>query len=266
MTASRRIDFNLDLGEGFGTWSRDNDEAALLELASSVNIACGFHAGDPGQMRLAVERAAERGIAVGAHPGLPDLRGFGRRPMALSPAEVRDDVTYQIGSLLGFTGAAGCALHHVKLHGSLATQCNTDSASAAAFASAVAGFGLGERLPIYTDPSSAVWTAGPAAGVPVVAEFYADMPLGRDGRRVAGDAARHGRHSTATPASVRARVRDVLEHGSVDAVDGGRVEVEVRTISVHSDGAEAVELARAVVAGIGDAGWERSADLAGQNS
>jgi UPF0271 protein len=260
MTAARRIDFNLDLGEGYGTWSRDNDEATLLGLASSVNIACGFHAGDPAHMRAAVEQAATTGVAVGAHPGLPDLRGFGRRPMRLSPDEVRDDVTYQIGALLGFTGAAGIPLHHVKLHGSLASQCNSDAESAAAYVAAVGGFGFGARLPIYTDPSSCVWHAAAEAGVPVAAEFYADMPLQRDGRRVAG---RHGRHPDATPDSVRARVRDLLEHGSVDAAGGGRVEVMVQTISVHSDGVDAVDMARAAVAGIGDAGWDLSADLGG---
>jgi UPF0271 protein len=263
MTVPRRIDFNLDLGEGYGTWSRDNDEATLLGLASSVNVACGFHAGDPAHMRAAVERAAAGGVAVGAHPGLPDLRGFGRRPMRLSPAEVRDDVTYQIGSLLGFTSAAGVPLHHVKLHGSLASQCNTDAESAAAYVAAVAGFGFGAHLPIYTDSSSCIWTAAADAEVPVAAEFYADMPLQRDGRRVAGGGGRQGRHPEATPDSVRARVRDLLEHGSVDAADGGRVEVLVQTISVHSDGVEAVAMARAAIAGIGDAGWELSADLGG---
>jgi UPF0271 protein len=262
MTAPRRIDFNLDLGEGYGTWSRDNDEATLLGLASSVNVACGFHAGDPAHMRAAVEMAAANGVAIGAHPGLPDLRGFGRRPMTLSPGEVRDDVAYQVGALLGFTSAAAVPLHHVKLHGSLASQCNTDAASATAYVAAVAGFGFGAHLPIYTDPSSCIWTAAAEAGVPVAAEFYADMPLRRDGRRVAGGS-RQGRHLEATPDSVRARVRDLLEHGSVDAADGGRVDVVVQTISVHSDGADAVEMARAAIAGIRDAGWELSADLDG---
>jgi UPF0271 protein len=263
MTVARRIDFNLDLGEGYGTWSRDNDEATLLGLASSVNVACGFHAGDPAHMRAAVELAASNGVAVGAHPGLPDLRGFGRRPMTLSPDEVRDDIAYQVGALLGFTSAAGVPLHHVKLHGSLASQCNTDAESAAAYVAAVAGFGFGAHLPIYTDPSSCVWTAATAAGVPVAAEFYADMPLRRDGRRVAGGGNRQGRHPEATPDSVRTRVRDLLEHGSVDAADGGRVDVVVQTISVHSDGADAVGMARAALAGIRDAGWDLSADLGG---
>jgi UPF0271 protein len=259
MHAHRRIDFNLDLGEGFGEWSRDNDEDTLITLATSVNLACGFHAGDPGRMRRAVSAAAQLGVAVGAHPGLPDLIGFGRRPLLLSADEVKDCITYQVGALDAFARAAGLPLHHVKLHGHLALQCNRDEDAAAAYAEAVAE--LGGPLPIYSDPSSAVWAAAQRLGVPTVAEFYADMPLRRDGRRVAGETTRHGRHPDATPEYVRDRVRDVLRTGCVDAYDGGRVGVVAHTISVHSDGPEAVEMARAVLCGVQDAGCSLTADL-----
>jgi UPF0271 protein len=256
----QRVDLNLDLGEGFGPWSRDNDEDVLTTLATSVNLACGFHAGDPSRMRKAVDTAKRHGVAVGAHPGLPDLVGFGRRPMQLSPTEVNDYITYQIGALQGFAHAAGLGLHHVKLHGELAIQCNRDEASALAYVAAVASFG--GDLPIYANRHSQVWLAADQLGVRAVAEFYADLPLCRDGRRVApSEQRRHGRHPDATPAFVRARVRDFLETGSVDAFDGGRVAVEAGTVSVHTDERSTVDIVRALRAGIEDANVELSADL-----
>ena len=256
----RVIDLNLDLGEGFGYWSKDNDEDALTALATSVNLACGFHAGDPSRMRAAVDTAKRHGVAVGAHPGLPDLAGFGRRPMRLSPAEVNDCITYQIGALQGFARAAGLELHHVKLHGELAIQCNTDEGSALAYVAAVASFG--GDLPIYANRHSQVWTAAGRMGVRAVAEFYADLPLCRDGRRVPpSEQHRYGRHPDATPEFVRARVREFLETGSVDAFDGGRVGVEAGTISVHTDERSTIDVVRALRAGIEDAGVGLSADL-----
>jgi len=256
----QRVDLNLDLGEGFGPWSKLSDEDDLTALATSVNLACGFHAGDPSRMRKAVDTAKRHGVAVGAHPGLPDLVGFGRRPMQLSQTEVNDYITYQIGALQGFTHAAGMELHHVKLHGELAIQCNRDEASARAYVAAVASFG--DEPPIYANRHSQVWTAADRMGVRAVAEFYADLPLCRDGRRVPpSEQRRHGRHPDATPAFVRARVRDFLETGSVDAFDGGRVAVEADTISVHTDEQSTVDIVRAVRAGIEDANVELSANL-----
>ena len=258
MGTRRRIDFNLDLGEGYGVWSRDNDEATLLPLATSVNLACGFHAGDPGRMRATVEAARASGVAVGAHPGLPDLAGFGRRPMTLRPDEVKDCITYQVGALQAFLRAAGMPLHHVKLHGELAIQCNREPEAARAYAEAVAEV---SDAPIYTHPASAIWAAAGDAGVRAVPEFYADLPLRRDGTRGAGGASRYGRHEGTTPELVRRRVRDLLERGGVEAADGGWVEVSAATISVHSDGPEAADMARAVRAGVADAGVELGADL-----
>lgn len=257
----RCVDLNLDLGEGFGPWSKDCDEELLTTLATSVNLACGFHAGDPTRMRQAVDTAIRHGAAVGAHPGLPDLVGFGRRPMQLSPTEVSDYITYQVGALQGFTHAVGVELHHVKLHGELAIQCNRDEASARAYVAAVASFG--RDLPIYANRHSQVWIAAERMGVRAVAEFYADLPLFRDGRRVPpSEQHRHGRHPDATPSFVRARVRDFLETGSVDAFDGGRAAVDADTISVHTDEGSTVDVVRAVRAGIEDADVEISANLA----
>jgi UPF0271 protein len=254
-----QIDFNLDLGEGFGVWSRDNDEDTLITLASSVNLACGFHAGDPGRMRKAVDAAVHNGVAVGAHPGLPDLQGFGRRALHLAPDEIKDCITYQIGALDAFARAARITLHHVKLHGHLALQCNRDPAAATAYAEAVVA--ISEQLPVYTDRSSEVWSACQRVGVRAVAEFYADMPLRRDGSRVAGAESRYGRHPDMTPEIISARVRDLLETGSIEAYDGGRVAVQAQTISVHTDGPSALDSARAVLAGIQEARGRLSADL-----
>jgi 5-oxoprolinase (ATP-hydrolysing) subunit A len=255
----RRIDFNLDLGEGFGSWSGDNDEKALMALATSANLACGFHAGDPSRMRTAIELAKRHCVAVGAHPGLPDLAGFGRRPLTLTPAEVRDFVTYQVGALQGFLRAARLPLHHVKLHGELSTQCSRDAAAAAAYVEAVAA--LGDGLPIYTFRGSETWLAAERAGVPAIADFYPDLPMRRDGSMVAPTTRRHGRHEDTTPAFIRKQVLDFLATGSLEAYDGGRVEVVAGTISVHTDGPVAVEMARAVRAGAADAGVELSAEL-----
>jgi 5-oxoprolinase (ATP-hydrolysing) subunit A len=253
------IDFNLDLGEGFGVWERDNDEATLLTLTSSVNLACGFHAGDPVRMRRAVEAAQRLEVAIGAHPGLPDPLGFGRRPVRLAPAEVKDCITYQIGALQAFVHAAGVPLHHVKLHGELAAQCNRDPAAATAYVTAVAE--ADQSGPIYANPCSEVWTAAERMGVPAVAEYYADLPLCRDGTRVVGQGGPHGRSQRAAPDLIRNRVRDFLQTGSVDAHDGGRAAIQAGTISVHSDGPTAVALARAVRDGIADAGFWVSARL-----
>jgi UPF0271 protein len=259
VAAFAQIDFNLDLGEGFGVWSRDNDEDTLITLASSVNLACGFHAGDPGRMRAAVDAAVRHRVAVGAHPGLPDLQGFGRRALHLTPDEIRDCITYQIGALDAFARAAGVTLHHVKLHGHLALQCNRDPAAATAYAEAVGG--ISEQLPVYTDRSSEVWSACERLGVRAVPEFYADMPLRRDGSRVAGTESRYGRHPHMTPEIICARVRDLLQTGGIDAYDGGRVDVQAQTISVHTDGPSALDAARAVLAGIHEARCRLSAGL-----
>jgi UPF0271 protein len=209
-------------------------------------------------MRAAVESAKQRDIAVGAHPGLPDKEGFGRRPMFLSAAEVKDCITYQLGAMQGFVAAAGMALHHVKLHGYLAGQCNREADIAAAFVEAVAEFD--DRLLIYNARHSEVWTVGEKMGVPLIAEYYADVPISQDGTRVVRPGG--GRHPSMTPEMVRERVRDFLTTGSVPAWEGGRVPVIADTISVHTDDAMALDMARAVRAGIADASCELSSALA----
>jgi UPF0271 protein len=241
----RAFDLNADLGESFGLWERGADDV-LMGVISSANVACGFHAGDPGAMRRAVESARRNGVAVGAHPGLPDLLGFGRRPMALTPSDAADYVRYQMGALAAFAEAAGTALHHVKPHGALYMMALDDGAVARAIAEAVASYR--EGLPVYTLAGSELWDAAQAAGLEAVAEFFADRPLRADGSVVM-----FGWQALfdPTPEAVAARVRSLLETGTVPALDGTPVAVEASTICVHSDTPRADELGVAVRTVIG---------------
>jgi len=236
------MDFNADLGESFGLWERGADEA-LMRVISSANVACGFHAGDPGAMRRAVAQARANGVHIGAHPGLPDLLGFGRRVMDVSADDVRDYVLYQVAALDGF--AQG--LHHVKPHGALYMMALDDRAIARAIAEAVASYQ--EGLPVYTLAGGELWDAAAAAGLPAVAEFFADRPLRADGSVVM-----FGWQElfTPTPEAVGLRVRSLLGTGTVPALGGIPVVVQAETVCVHSDTPRADELGEAVRAVIGD--------------
>jgi len=237
------IDFNADLGESLGLWERGADEA-LMRVISSANVACGFHAGDPGAMRRAVASARREGVAVGAHPGLPDLLGFGRRVMDVAPGDVCDYVLYQVAALDGFAHG----LHHVKPHGALYMMALEDGAVARAVAEAVASYR--EGLPVYTLAGSELWDAAQAAGLPAVAEFFADRPLRADGSVVM-----FGWQELfdPTPEVVAGRVRSLIETGTVAALDGTPVAVTASTVCVHSDTPRADELGVAVRAVIGPA-------------
>src|ERR1700736_947891 len=164
------VDFNSDLGESFGLWERGADDV-MMGVISSANVACGFHAGDPGVIRKTLARARQHGVAAGAHPGLPDLLGFGRRRIDASPQDVRDYVLYQIGALSAFARAAGLGLHHVKPHGALYMMAVEDPAIARAVAEAVAEFD--SRLPVYTLAGGALAMAAETAGLRAVPEFFA---------------------------------------------------------------------------------------------
>ena len=164
------IDLNCDLGESFGRWTLGHD-AALMESISSCNIACGYHAGDPEVMRRTVRLARDNGVAIGAHPGLPDLVGFGRRPMSVTPAEVEDFVLYQIGALEALARAEGVRLQHVKPHGALYNMAIRDRALADSIARAVAAFD--RTLLLFGLPGTELLRAGEAAGLPVAAEGFA---------------------------------------------------------------------------------------------
>ncbi|WP_267226085.1 LamB/YcsF family protein [Dyella silvae] len=234
----KAIDINSDLGESFGAWRMGNDDA-LLAVVSSANIACGFHAGDPDIMRHTVALAVQHGVAIGAHVSLPDLQGFGRRELAVTPNEAYAMTLYQIGALHGFAQAAGTLLRHVKPHGALYNMAARDIRLAEAIASATRDFDPNLRL--FGLAGSALVDAGLAAGLPVAAEAFADRRYRDDGslqpRREPDAVITEGDEAIA---QAMAMVRE----GQVRAVDGSIVSLQADTLCVHGDGAHAVAFAR----------------------
>ena len=242
------VDLNSDLGESFGPWPMGQDEA-LMSSITSANVACGFHAGDPGVMRHTIALAKQHGVAVGAHPGFPDLVGFGRREMQASPREVEDYVLYQISALAGMAATQGVRLQHVKAHGALYNQACRDASLAEAIARAVAAFD--SSLILLGLPGSALLRAGQQAGLRVAAEVFADRSYDADGsltsRRKPG-AVLHD------PAEVVSRAVRMVRERKVIAIDGAPVGLDVDTICLHGDTPGSAELARKVKQGLVDAG------------
>jgi UPF0271 protein len=235
---AKTIDLNSDLGESFGAWRMGND-AALLAIVSSANIACGFHGGDPDIMRGTVAMAVEHDVAIGAHVSLPDLQGFGRREMAITPNEAYALTLYQIGALHGFAQAAGTRLSHVKPHGALYNMAARDAKLAAAIARAVHDFDPALRL--FGLANSALVDAGKAIGIPVAAEAFADRRYRADGtlqpRREADAVIQEGDEAIA-------QAMAMAREGHVRAVDGSIIALQADTLCVHGDGAHAVDFAR----------------------
>jgi 5-oxoprolinase (ATP-hydrolysing) subunit A len=242
------IDLNCDLGESFGAWKM-GDDAALLGLISSANIACGFHAGDPDIMRHTVALAVERGVAIGAHVSLPDLQGFGRREMTVSPDEAYAMTLYQIGALHAFVQAAGARLRHVKPHGALYNMAARDAKLATAIAQAVRDFDPALRLVGLA--GSALLDAGRAAALPVASEAFADRRYRADGSlqpRREADAV------IADTDQAIAQALAIAREGCVQAVDGSAVTLQADTLCVHGDGAHALAFARGLRAALEAAG------------
>ncbi len=230
----KRIDLNCDLGESFGAW-RMGDDDALLALISSANIACGFHAGDPSIMRDTVAQAVAHGVALGAHVSLPDLQGFGRREMSVTPAEAHALTLYQIGALHAFARAAGTRLAHVKPHGALYNMAARDRLLADAIAHAVRAFD--PRLRLFGLAGSALLEAGRALGLPLAAEAFAD-------RRYRADGSLQPRRETGAViedvAEATAQALGMVREGAVPTVDGGRMRLQADTLCLHGDSAHAV--------------------------
>lgn len=245
-----RIDLNADVGESLGAWRLGEDDE-LVPLVTSVNVACGYHAGDPVTMQRTVRLAARHGVALGAHPGYPDLLGFGRRSMALSADEVEAAVVYQVGALAGFAEAEGITLRHVKPHGALYTDAARDPAVAAAIARAVRR--VSADLVLVGLAGSPGLDAARAAGLRVAAEAFADRGYEPDGslrsRRLDGSLLDE-------PADAAAQAVSIARDGSVRAVDGSVVEVRADTLCVHGDLPGAAARARAVRAALEAAGVE----------
>jgi UPF0271 protein len=243
-----RIDLNSDLGESFGPWAMGQD-AALMDSISSANVACGFHAGDPGTMRATIALARDKGVAIGAHPGFQDLVGFGRREIKASPAEVADLVLYQVSALAGMAAAQGMTLQHVKAHGALYNMACKDRGLAEAIARAVAS--LDRSLILFGLPNSELLRAGEAAGLPVAAEVFADRAYDTDGSLTARSKPGSVIHDTQQ--LVERAIRMVQEQ-NVIAVDGSTIALRADTICLHGDTPGAADHARAVRAGLENAG------------
>ena len=242
------MDLNSDLGEGYGRWTL-GDDAALLEIVTSANVACGFHAGDPATIDRTVRTAVERGVAVGAQVSYPDLVGFGRREIDVPPGDLTADVLYQLGALEAFARAAGSRVRYVKPHGALYNRIVRDPVQAAAVAEAIRRYDPG--LPLLTLPGSAAAAAAAEAGIEAVGEGFADRAYTGAGRLVSR---REPGAVLDDPGRVAARAARMATEGRVGTVDGGEVAVEVRSLCVHGDTPGAVELARAVRAALEAAG------------
>ena len=242
------MDLNSDLGESFGRWTL-GDDAAMLDIVTSANVACGFHAGDPTTLRRTCRQAADAGVVVGAQVGYRDLAGFGRRFIDVEPGQLADDVVYQIGALEAMCRVAGTAVRYVKPHGALYNAIVAHERQAAAVVAAVHDYDPG--LPVLGLPGSAFLRAAESAGLSTVREFFVDrgytpegtlVPRGRDGDLL---------HD---PQEVTERVLRLVDEGVVVAVDGSRVPVAAESLCVHGDSPGAVEMAEAVRAGLDRAG------------
>jgi UPF0271 protein len=243
-----RIDLNADLGEGFGPWRLTDDEA-LLDVVTSANVACGFHAGDPVTMRRVCGDAAARGVAVGAQVSYRDLAGFGRRPMVLSREELAAEVIYQLGALQACAAAAGTRVRYVKPHGALYNTAADDEEQARAVAEAVASVDGG--LQLLGLPDSALAQAAARAGVAFVAEGFADRAYLPNGRLVprGEPGAVHE-----DPAAIVAQAVSLARYGTVTASDGSSLQLAVSSVCVHGDTLGAVVLAQDIRQTLAEAG------------
>lgn len=230
------VDLNCDLGESFGAYTIGLD-AQVIPHVSSVNIACGYHAGDPAVMEKTVALAKEHGVAIGAHPGFPDLMGFGRRPMNITPAEAGVYVKYQMGALLAFVKAQGLKLQHVKPHGALYNMAAKDEALAKAIAQSVASVDSNIRLMGLA--GSLMLKEAEKAGLPVISEVFADRAYNDDGslvnRKLPG-AVIHDAQQAVARAVMMAKEHKVI------SINGKEIPLQADSICVHGDNAQAIEL------------------------
>jgi UPF0271 protein len=242
------IDLNCDLGESFGAYTIGADEAVMATI-TSANVACGYHGGDPGVMRRTVRLARQAGVAVGAHPGFPDLVGFGRREMRMTPQDVEDMVLYQVGALAGIAHGEGVRLSHVKAHGALYNMAVKDGALAAAIARAVAAFD--PSLIFFALPDSQLARAGTAAGLQVALEGFADRTYEPDGSLT--PRSRTGAVIQDVNAVVARAVRMIAD-GTVMTTGQTTLALRIDTLCAHGDTPGAQALTRALRDGLERAG------------
>ncbi|WP_022707116.1 LamB/YcsF family protein [Paracoccus zeaxanthinifaciens] len=231
------IDLNSDLGEGYGAWSM-GDDAAMLDIVSSANIACGFHAGDPASLLAVLRMAAERGVSVGAHVSYPDRVGFGRRAMDVAPDDLTADVIYQIGALQGLARAAGTRVAYVKPHGALY---NTIASDARQGDAVIAGIlAVDPSLVLMGLAGAPILARGCDAGLATVAEAFADRAYTPDGALVSRRDPGAVLHD---PETVAARMLHLARTGTIQAIDGSMLDLQADSICVHGDSPGAVAMA-----------------------
>ncbi len=238
VSVRNRVDINSDIGESFGVYKIGMDEE-VVKYISSANVACGFHAGDPNVMAKTVELCIQNNVAIGAHPGFPDLLGFGRRNMDVSASEVKNYVIYQIGALLAFTLSKGAKLQHVKTHGALYNMAAVDEKLALAIAEAIAS--LDKNLICVGMANTAMELAAKRVGLRFACEVFADRNINPDGTLVS----RKDPNAIIQDEDFACkRVLRMIKEGVCEAVDGTVVKVKVDTICVHGDNPKAVEFAK----------------------
>lgn len=246
----QKIDLNCDLGESFGRYHLGSDEA-VIPIISSCNIACGYHASDPCVMRKTVELAAQHGVAIGAHPGLPDLMGFGRRNMLIAPEEAADYVTYQVGALWGFVKANGLSLQHVKPHGALYNMAAKDYKLSLAIAKAIQK--IDDTLILMGLAGSQTIRAAQDIGLSVAQEVFADRAYMDDGTLV--PRSRKDAMIVSEKESVERVVR-MIRDGKVASVDGNDISICPDSVCVHGDGERALKFVELLQSGLIEHGIE----------
>jgi UPF0271 protein len=249
----KSIDLNADLGESYGAW-RMGDDAGMMPWITSANLACGFHAGDPATMQRSITLCMEHDVAIGAHPSLPDLQGFGRREMPIAPSEAYAQTLYQVGALDALVKAAGGRLHHVKPHGALYNMAARDPELADAIAAAVRDFA--PTLILVGLAGSALVAAGRRAGLPVLGEGFCDRRYRPDGSLAARS--EPGAVIDEPDAAV-AQAISLACRGEAVAVDGNKVQLDTDTLCVHGDRANAAALAKALHEALEGAGLKIAA-------
>jgi len=243
------IDLNCDLGESFGVWEMGND-AAMIDLATSVNIACGYHAGDADTMRKTVQLAKARSVAIGAHPGYRDIHGFGRRPiLGLTALEIENLVAYQIGALQSIAAMEGYKVTHVKAHGAISNVACEDDMTARAIAAGIRG--VDRNLVFVVLSNSKLVTAGEAAGLELAHEVFADRAYEDDSTLVSRKKPGAVLHE---PKMIAERVVRMVQDGAVTSITGKVIKMKMDTVCIHGDTPGAVEIGRHVRDGLKGAG------------
>lgn len=243
-----RIDLNSDMGESFGAYKIGGDEQ-VIQYVTSANVACGFHAGDPMVMAKTVKMARENGVAVGAHPGYPDLRGFGRRKMSLSCEEIKNDMKYQIGALWAFVKSEGMKLQHVAPHGALGNLCQYDREASRAICEAV--YEIDPELIIYYCAGAVLGEEAEKTGLRAKAEIFADRAYMDDLALV--PRAMPGSMITDEDLAIKRCIRMVKE-GKVTALSGKELDIKGDTLCVHGDGPKALAFVQKIRAAFGEEG------------